>query len=103
LNATSKREGEPKEQAHWLRRQQRLGWLYVAPAMAFFLLMIAYPIGRSLYLSFFDYSILEPDSARFVGLGNYEKLATQEQNRLPFGNTLYFTAIFVPAYVIGPC
>ena len=88
-------------QAHWLRRQQRLGWLYVAPAMAFFLLMIAYPIGRSLYLSFFDYSILEPDSARFVGMGNYGKLVTQEQNRLPFGNTLYFTAIFVPAYVIG--
>lgn len=76
-----------------------MGWLYVAPAMAFFLVMIAYPIGRSFYLSFYDYSILEPDSTRFVGLGNYEKLVTQEQNRLPIWNTLYFTALFVPPYV----
>jgi ABC-type sugar transport system permease subunit len=90
----------PEPISKWRRRHHRKGWLYVLPALVLFALMIAYPIGRSFYLSFFDYSILEPDSARFVGLGNYEKLVTSSPNHGPFWNTLYFTAIFVPPYVL---
>ncbi|MFB3890793.1 MAG: carbohydrate ABC transporter permease [Phycisphaerae bacterium] len=86
--------------ASWQVSHRRKGWLFVAPALVLFALMIAYPIGRSFYLSFFDYSILEPDSSRFVGLDNYEKLFTQSPNRLPFSNTMYFTAVFTPPYVI---
>lgn len=78
-----------------------MGILYVLPALVLFAVMVIYPIARSLYLSFFDYSILEPDAARFVGLGNYLKLVTSPQNRRPFWNTLYFTAIFVPPYVLA--
>lgn len=85
----------------WRRRYNRKGILYVLPAMAFFGLMTVYPILRALYLSFFNYSILEPDAARFVGLANYVKLFTQTTNRGPFWNTLYFTVLFVPAYVFG--
>jgi len=84
----------------WRRRYDRQGMLYVLPALVFFAVMVAYPIFRSLYLSFFDFSILEPDSSRFVGLGNYAKLFTRSQNHRPFWNTLYFTAIFAPPYVI---
>ncbi len=62
--------------------------------------MIVYPIARSFYLSFFDYSILEPDSARFVGLENYSRLAVEPQNHAPFWHTLYFAGIFVPPYVV---
>jgi len=87
--------------SRWRRRHRRKGLLYVAPALLLFAVMIAYPIGRSFYLSLFDYSILEPDSARFVGASNYGRLLTQESNRLPFANTLYFTAVFVPPYVLG--
>jgi len=84
----------------WRRRYHRKGLYYVLPALALFGVMVAYPIGRSLYLSFFDYSILEPDSAKFVGLANYAKLLTQSPNHRPFWNTLYFAALFVPPYVI---
>jgi len=84
----------------WRRRYHRSGMLYVLPALLLFGLMIAYPIGRAFYLSFFDFSILEPDQAEFVGLGNYAKLFTQAPNHRPFWNTLYFAAIFVPPYVI---
>ncbi|MBM4030962.1 MAG: sugar ABC transporter permease [Planctomycetes bacterium] len=84
----------------WRRRHHRKGLLYILPALLLFALMIVYPIARSFYLSFFDYSILEPDSARFVGLENYARLATEPQNRAPFWHTLYFTAVFVPPYVV---
>ena len=119
--------------SRWRRRQHRLGVLYVLPALALLSLMVAYPIGRSFYLSFFDYSILEPDSARFIGLDNYKRLVTGKatpkgdrpaepaleagaaaaplaalpppkphlsQEHKAFINTMVFTAIFVPPYVI---
>ena len=86
--------------AHWRRRHHRKGWLYVLPALILFAVMVAYPIVRSFYLSFYDYSILEPDSARFVGAGNYVKLFTETPNHRPFWNTLYFALIFVPPYVL---
>jgi len=97
--------GEPKTSLResvpiWRRRYHRQGLYYVLPALVLFGIMVAYPIVRSLWLSFFDYSILEPDASRFVGLGNYAKLWTGEQNQRAFRNTLYFTAIFVPPYVL---
>lgn len=85
----------------WQRKYHRAGLLFVLPAVTIYLVMIAYPIIRSFYLSFFDYSILEPDSSKFVGLANYAKVFLQEQNRDPFRNTLYFTVLFVPFYVFG--
>ncbi len=87
-------------QPQWRRRHHRKGLYYVLPALVLFGVMVAYPIVRSLYLSFFDYSILEPDSAKFVGMGNYAKLFTKSPNHGPFWNTLYFTVLFVPPYVI---
>ncbi|HUU42749.1 MAG TPA: sugar ABC transporter permease, partial [Planctomycetota bacterium] len=84
----------------WRRRYHRAGYWYILPALLLFAFMVAYPIVRSFYLSFFQYSILEPDAARFVGLDNYVKLFTQAPVRQSFRNTLYFTAIFVPPYVV---
>lgn len=84
----------------WRRLHDRKGFYYVLPALILFAVMIAYPIARSFYLSFYNYSILEPDAAQFVGMGNYAKLFTQDANRQPFWHTLYFTAIFVPPYVL---
>lgn len=89
----------PVKVPRWRRAYDRKGLLYILPALVLFAVMEAYPIGRSFYLSFFDYSILEPDSARFVGLDNYARLLLQKQNHDPFWHTLYFTAIFVPPFV----
>jgi len=84
----------------WRRRYNRWGVLFVLPALLLFGLMIAYPIGRSLYLSLFDFSFLEPENAQYVGAGNYVKLWSEKANHQPFWNTLYFTVLFTPAYVI---
>ncbi|HUU59268.1 MAG TPA: sugar ABC transporter permease [Phycisphaerae bacterium] len=84
----------------WRRRYDRWGLLFVLPALVLFGVMIAYPIGRSLYLSLFNFSFLDPEHARFVGAGNYVKLWEEEANHKPFWNTLYFTVLFTPPYVI---
>ncbi|MCD6365061.1 MAG: sugar ABC transporter permease [Planctomycetes bacterium] len=84
----------------WHRRHRRSGVYFVIPALLLFGLMVAYPILRSFYLSFFDYSLLEPDAARFVGIGNYVKIVQEGQNLVAFKNTLFFVAIFVPPYVL---
>jgi multiple sugar transport system permease protein len=90
----------PEKMSRWRRSFHRQGLWYVLPAIALFAGMVAYPLGRAFYLSFFDYSVLEPDSSKFVGLANYAKLFTSHPNRGPFWNTLYFTVLFVPPYVI---
>jgi len=87
--------------SEWRRRYNRMGYWYILPAVLLFVLMVAYPILRAFYLSFFDYDMLEPARARFAGLANYARLFTDVPNRGAFANTLYFTAIFVPAYVVG--
>lgn len=84
----------------WRQRYHRKGILYVLPALVLFAVMVIYPIARSFYLSFFDYSILAPDAARFVGMDNYLKLVTSAQNHRPFWNTLYFAVVFTPPYVV---
>ena len=97
------KKSEPSQQEavpRWRRRHHRKGLLYILPALMLFGLMVAYPIGRSFYLSFHDFSMLDPDSARFVGMGNYAKLFTRTANHKPFWNTLYFAALFVPPYVV---
>lgn len=86
--------------SQWRRRYNRAGYLYILPALLFFGFMVAYPILRSLYLSFFQYSILEPDSAKFVAFQNYAKLLTKTPNHRPMWNTLYFALVFVPPFVI---
>lgn len=67
--------------------------------LAGFLLLQAYPLARSLYLSFTDYSILKP--GKWVGLDNYIRLFTKDRYfwkalRL----TLLFTLISVPMKII---
>ena len=84
----------------WRRAQNRMGYIYILPAVLLFGLMVAYPIVRSFYLSFFDFSLLDGAAPEFVGFGNYVKLVQSTPNAAPFWNTLYFAAIFVPPYVI---
>ena len=89
-----------RSQSAWRKRHNRVGYLYVLPALVFFLVMTAWPIARSFYLSFHDYYLLEPEATRFVGFGNYAKLFTESVNHQPLWNTLRFTVIFTPPYVI---
>ena len=78
-------------------------YLYLAPALAMFVLFTAYPVGRSIHMSFQDYEFLRPEKAKFIGLGNYrEGLIQDEKTHLALRNTLFYTSMFLPLYVLLP-
>ena len=77
-------------------------YLYLAPALAMFVLFTAYPVGRSIHMSFQDYEFLRPEKTEFVGLGNYVEGVKDEKTHLSLRNTLYYTSMFLPLYVLLP-
>jgi multiple sugar transport system permease protein len=54
-----------------LRSNWLMGYLFIAPLLAFFVVYHVYPIGRALWLSFTNFKYLAPAETRFVGLENY--------------------------------
>jgi multiple sugar transport system permease protein len=66
----------PAARRGWLR-EALTGWAFSAPFLVIFLGFLALPILASFVLSFTDFSLgnlVDPFSARFVGLNNYAKL-----------------------------
>lgn len=70
------------------------GWLWTAPWWLGFLLFLALPLGISLYVSFCDYTMLQP--AVWVGGGNYAELARDGAFWNVMGNNLLFAALSIP-------
>ncbi len=56
-------------------RDKLVIFLFILPALIFFLLFVVYPIFRSIYFSMFDWNGLGP-AVKNIGLGNYEKILT---------------------------
>ncbi|MED4907291.1 carbohydrate ABC transporter permease [Brevibacillus centrosporus] len=77
----------------WMERLRP--YLYVAPAMLFFALFFFFPIGYVIYLSFFDWSLLNLEEMEWVGLGNFTALMAEEDFWQVFGNTLIYTVVTV--------
>lgn len=63
-----------------------------------FLVFTAWPIIYSAYLSLTDYDVI--NDPNFVGLANYIQLFADPKIALALGNTLFFTAIQVPMYIL---
>jgi multiple sugar transport system permease protein len=67
-------------------REQKSRWLFPAPATLVLLLMMAFPVAYTLYLSFTSYSPTVARTANWVGLANYVKLITDDER---FHNSLF--------------
>jgi multiple sugar transport system permease protein len=76
------------------RRDARIGILFALPWILGFLIFLAYPLIASLYYSFTSYSILKPP--RWIGLANYQELATDEVMSKALLNTVFYTLGAVP-------
>lgn len=82
------------------RREQRLGWLFVAPWIVGFLTFTLYPLLASLYLSFTDYRVLTPPI--WVGLRNYRELLADREMFWPsLGNTAFLFLELPLALLLG--
>lgn len=81
------------------RRRERIDpstWILLSPWILTLIVFVAYPFGFSFVLSFFDYSPLAPDAARFIGFGNYSEALRDSLFWKALGNTLLFVFGTIP-------
>jgi len=83
-----------------VKRETRLGLLFVAPWLIGFALFTLYPVLATLYLSFTDYNVLSPP--HWVGWANYQELLTDTETFWPsLANTLYLFLELPIALILG--
>ena len=73
------------------RQDRNLGWKLSAPAFLVMVIVVAYPIGYSIYLSLFNYRITDPHGRSFLGLRNYGTILS---------DTLWWHAVWVSTLVM---
>jgi trehalose/maltose transport system permease protein len=84
------------------RRQTRLGWLLLLPALAVVAFVALYPLGKTIYQSFTNQEFLSLEPTKWVGLQNYKDLWHDPDFRHSVGVTIRFTLITVSfEFVLG--
>lgn len=76
-------------------------WLFMAPALFFYIGFVVYPMGRSLVISLFEWDGLSPNMT-FVGLENFRQLFfVDEVARVALVNNLLWTVggVVVPTAI----
>lgn len=81
-------------------RSTALGLLFASPWLIGFLAFTLYPVGASLYYSFFQFDFMRPPV--FIGLANYaDMFVNDEMFRKVLFNTAYLVLLGVPAGVVA--
>lgn len=80
-------------EAGW--RRGWLGPLLIAPAFLIFCVYIAYPVMANIVTSFLGNTEFDP-TLRFVGLQNYEWVATSRASLISFRNVMVWAVLTVP-------
>jgi ABC-type sugar transport system permease subunit len=81
----------PRTGASGRARGQGIGYYFILPAVALFLLFIGYPLVRSIYLSFTQWPGFGP--AKFVGFQNFSAMFQDPVFITALVNTIEFTAV----------
>jgi multiple sugar transport system permease protein len=76
-------------------RKEWSAYLFLAPGLIQFVVLLVFPVIFSFYLSFHEWNILEPEKP-FVGLDNYMRLLHDRRVHQAIWNTLYYTVVSVP-------
>jgi multiple sugar transport system permease protein len=81
------------------RRYRLIGLAFVAPALLFVLVFVAYPFAQMVWVSFNSWSLISPPS--FIGLGNYERMISDQQFWVSLRYSLWYTLLITPVLMIG--
>ncbi|MET1175683.1 carbohydrate ABC transporter permease [Paenibacillus amylolyticus] len=73
----------------WMKRQSRLGYLFIGPNMIGVLLFFIIPAVYSFYLMFTDYKFMSPET-NFVGLDNIRRMLNDDLFGVALRNTFVF-------------
>jgi len=85
------------------RLRQGFGhWLFLLPALVFFVGYQVWPIFRVLWLSFTNYEFLSDKPARFVGIDNYLQAFIDPLLWTSLGRAALFTLMFLPGTIVLP-
>ncbi len=83
------------------RKEAIVGWLFIAPEIIGFLLLMIFPLIFSLVLSFSSWNLIGGFSEiSFVGLDNFIKMFKDERVFLALKNNLIFTFMVVPISMV---
>jgi multiple sugar transport system permease protein len=97
--AVAARHARPRRLTH-LQLRNLWGFVFAVPALCLFALFSIYPIARTLYLSFFDYSVVEPP--RPVGFTNYRNILGDPRFHDSLFNSIrYVVFTYVPVLVLA--
>ncbi len=83
---------------NWINRN--LKWMYILPALIFVLVMMLFPIGYTLWISFYEWSMSAITPPAFVGLDNYITMFKDERFLDSVFNTFYFTIVALAAEMV---
>ncbi len=93
-------EYEPPRRSWYKRNEIAVTpWLFLAPAIFFFLFYVIFPIFQSFNISLYDWDGL--GEARFVGLGNYQELMDDSAFEVSLWNNLKWLVLYLLAIPAG--
>lgn len=81
-------------------KNQLPGYAFMLPGFLFIALYMAYPLGRSLYLSFTQYNFAFDSAPTFVGFKNYIDMFKDAYFLDALKNTTVFALAFFPGVII---
>jgi trehalose/maltose transport system permease protein len=85
-----------------VRRQTRLAWILLAPALIIVLLVAIVPLLQTIYQSFTDARLASTRPVQFIGLRNYADLLTDGQFLNAIRVTVTFTILTVAfEFILG--
>lgn len=76
-------------------QKQSTAWLLLVPMLGIMLVVTAWPLMRTFWLSFTDTGLASDTIGNWVGLDNFVTAFYDEEFREGFGRTLYFTFVSV--------
>ena len=77
-------------------------WVFMIPALMFFVAYQVYPIFRVLWISFTDYQFLSNKPANWVGFANYVEAARDPLMWAGLWRAFEFTLMFLPGTIVLP-
>ena len=92
----------PASPRWWTTLTHGRNWIYILPALLFFIGYQVYPIIRVFVISFTDYHYIRQDPAQFVGFQNYINAFGDQLMYQGLLRAAAFTAIFLPGTIFVP-
>jgi len=79
------------------KREWLTSYLFLLPALSFFIVFVAYPMLHGIYISFFNYNLT---NFEFIGFDNYKTLFQDKNFHQSVINTVVLVLVAVPIVIV---